>query len=154
MIDLKVIEEGNGGDLELVGKDLATITGLQNMIYLAMFGGNVEASTPSERIPSEQDFSWWGNALFMDGEQEVQFNSLTERTLKTTALTSAGRIKIEEAIKKDLECLNSFAITTVSVTLPTPDRVNINIRIQEPPNQQQKEFVFIWDGTKAELQAA
>jgi hypothetical protein len=33
-MDLKVIEEGNGGELVKTAKDLVVISGLQNMVYL------------------------------------------------------------------------------------------------------------------------
>ena len=69
-------------------KDLVTIEGLQNMVYIALFGGNTEASTPIERIDNELAFDYWGNTLFDLNEPQAQFNSLTERTLTETALNS------------------------------------------------------------------
>jgi len=59
----------------------------------------------------------------------MQFNSLTERTLNTTPLTSAGRPIIENAIKKDLSFLNNV---TVSVVIVSTDRINVTLKIILP----------------------
>ncbi len=149
-MDLEVIESGNGGDLVLKGNDLSFIFGFQNMPYLALFGGNVIASTPVERIPSEQAFDWWGNSL-LPNKPEVQFNSLTERLLNNIAVNSSGRLEIENAVKKDLEFMSTFANVSVDVSIVSTDRVRILVTILEPENLDPKEFQFIWDFTNQEI---
>ncbi len=151
-MDLQVIEnEGNGGELVKTNKDLITIEGLQNMPYIAMFGGNVGASTPTERNENELAFDWWGNNLLHPNQPKVQFNSLTEKRLLEVALDSAGRIQIEEAIKKDLEFMSDFATVSVAASIISTDRIQIAINIQEPDNLEGKTFIFIWDATNQEL---
>lgn len=134
----------------LRGNDLKVTEGFQNMIYLAMFGGNVEASTPVTRLESEQAFDFWGNT-FLTGDRSIQFNSETEMVLRTTALTSSGRLKIEQAVKSDLAFMKSFAEITVVVTISAIDRVDIQINVRELGNLVSREFIFIWDATKQEL---
>lgn len=155
MSDIKLIETGNGGDIELIGKDLAMLEGFGNMIYLALFGGNPQGRSSSaptgKRIPTEQAFDWWGNNLLMPNDLGQQFNSLTEYTLNTTALNSSGRIQIEQAVLKDLAFMKDFATVSVTVTIEHVDRVRITIKLQEPDNIEQKEFQYIWDGTKQDL---
>lgn len=153
-MDIKVIDEGNGGELVKTAKDLVVISGLQNMIYLALFGGNVSASTPVKRLATEQASDWWGNSLFFPDEPGRQFNSLTERTLNSVALTSSGRVRIEEAVKKDLEFMKDFAEVSVSVSIPELDKVMIEVQAQEPDNIEEQAFQFIWDATKGELTEA
>lgn len=150
--DLQIAETLNGGDLRLKGNDLSAILGFQNMPYLALFGGNLESDTPVKRLPTEQDFSFWGNALFHPQQPAAQFNSRTERTLKQTPLTSAGRLIIEEAIKKDLEFMKAFAVVTVNTAIIATNNLRINIGIREPDNLQAREFIFIWDATRGEVQ--
>jgi len=150
-MDLKLIETGNGGDLVKTKKDLQVIEGFENMPYLAMFGGNVDDSTPVTRADNTQAFDWWGNKLFMSEEPVQQFNSLTERTLHQVALNSFGRVQIENAVKKDLEFMKAFAELDVSVSIESDDRLLINIGIQQPDNIQNKDFVFIWDATQGQL---
>lgn len=136
MFDLSVIETLNGGDVQQVGNDLAVVYNIENMIYLGMFGGNVEASTDNTSVQIES-FDYWGNSLLMFNNPSQQFNSLTERTINTTPLTSSGRVLIENAIKKDLEFFKDLGgIVTVSVEIVATDKIKVRIRV-ELNNQQQ-----------------
>lgn len=150
-MDLKLVETGDGGDLVLLGNGLVTIKGFQNMPYLALFGGNPEQSTDGPKDPNEQAFDYWGNNLFYLNNKAQQFNSSFERRCKEVALTSYGRLQLEQAAKNDLAFMNAFAIVSVDVTIVGANRIRIDIKIQEPSNKQATEFVYIWDGTKNEL---
>lgn len=150
-MDVKLVETLNGGDLEFLNRDMATVLGLGNMPYLAMFGGNVGFPTPVTRLESEQAFDWWGNTALMPRQKAIQFNSYTENALKTVSLTSQGRLRIEEAVKKDLQFMAPFAKVSVEVTIIGVDKVKIYIALQEPDNLQAKEFIYIWDGTRLDL---
>jgi len=153
-MDLQLIETGNGGDLFLKGNDLAQVEGFENMIYIALFGGNVAMSTPETRAPNEQCFDWWGNTLLMPNESTQQFNSQTERTLNSVSLTSGNLIYIQNAINADLEFMQPFAKVTVTVTIIGPDKVRLQILVKQPGNLTDKEFLYIWDGTKQDLAGA
>ena len=129
--DIAIIETGNGGDLQLVGNDLAVIRGIENMPYLGMFGGNVEQVTKN-RVAEVQSFDWWGNNLLMPSDQSIQLNSITEKALKTIPVTSSGRVLIENAIKEDLKFLADMgAEVEVVVTIVATDHINIKIRIAQ-----------------------
>jgi len=145
IVDLNIIETGNGGDARLIGRDLYMNAGWENMPYLAMFGGNVEQDTV-ERPEGEQDFSWWGNQLFMPDEKDKQFNSLTERQLMNTQLDSSGRITIEQAILKDLEFMRAFAEISVDTSITGPDRLQIVIKVKRPDQLQEQIYIYLWDG--------
>jgi hypothetical protein len=140
-MDLKVIESGNGGELVKTARDLEVISGLGNMVYLGLFGGNVAASTPSKRLATEQAFDWTGNSLLFPNAPEQQFNSLT----------SSGRVRIEQAVLQDLAFMKPFAEVTASVSIPETDKVVIAVQLQEPNNLQEQEFTFIWDASRNEL---
>jgi hypothetical protein len=149
-MDLAIVETDNGGDFIKKSKDLETIEGFQNMPYLGMFGGNVKASTTNKRLANEQAFDFWGNSL-LKNEVSIQFNSLTERRIFDTPLTSAGRMIIEQAVKEDLKFMQPFAKVAVVVSIIATDKLLIAIRLQEPDNFQQKDFIFLWDATRREL---
>lgn len=149
-MDAEIIETGNGGDLNRKGNDLAMVFSFENMPYLALFGGNKEAVTTT-RLPSEQGFDFWGNAMLWPNDPSIQFNSLTEHTLENTPLTSAGRIIIEEAIKKDLEFMRPFAEVTVTTEIIATDHLRIGIGIRQPDNLQAKEFIYIWENGRLVL---
>lgn len=150
-MDLKLKETFNGGDIVKTTKDFVVIYGLGNMVYLALFGGNVEANTPPFRVESEQNFDWWGNELLLNEDIGMQFNSDTERALITTPLTSAGRAQIQAAVARDLQHMKDFARVAVSVAIVATDVVRLGVRVEEPDNLEAREFVFIWDATRGEL---
>lgn len=153
-MDLQLIETGNSGDLFLKGVDLAQVEGFENMVYIALFGGNVAMSTPEERAPNEMAYDWWGNTVLMPNESTQQFNSQTERTLNTVSLTSGNLIYIQNAVNADLEFMRPFAEVTVTVAIIGPDKVRLDIFVKEPGNLANKEFIYIWDGTKQDLAGA
>lgn len=152
-MDLKMTETNNGGDLIALTNDLALIEGFENMPYLALFGGNVRASTTNKRLENEQAYDWWGNNLLMPNDASLQLNSLTERTLLQVPLTSSGRIQIEQAIKKDLNFMTPFTIVNVTTSIISTDSILIGIQFRKPDNPEKKEFVYIWDATIQELYA-
>lgn len=130
MFDVSVIETLNGGDLQQVGNDLAVVYNIENMIYLGMFGGNIEASTDNNAVQVES-FDYWANSLLMFNNPSQQFNSLTERTINSVPLTSSGRVLIENAIKKDLEFFKDLGgIVTVSVEIVATDKIKVSIRVE------------------------
>lgn len=149
--DLLMQESGDGGDLVLKGNTVTLAHAFQNMPYLGMFGGNVEASTTGPKQPGEQAHDYWGNYLLMSQSPELQFNSNFERSTYTTAISSAGRIQLERAVEEDIEFMTVFSELTVSVSIIDVDRIKIFINIQEPENLQSTDFVYIWDKAKQEL---
>lgn len=151
-MDVQLYETGNGGDLLQNGKDISVINGLLNMPYLGMFGGNVESSTPNKRLSTEQAFDWWGNSVDRN-DKAIQNNSETERSLLTTPLTSAGRIQIEQAVKKDLQFMKELAEIEVKVSIINDDVVQIFVGVKQPNNTQSQNFTYFWDATAQELAA-
>lgn len=150
--DLLLIERGDGGDFKInpTRTDLETVTGFQNMVYLALFGGNVEQST-KQYLAGEQRFDWWGNSTLFRNRQNSQMNSTTERILRDTALNSQGRLIIEQAVKSDLKFMEDFAQVEVFVSLVDVDRVEINVKLIKPNSEADSEITFIWDSTLNEL---
>jgi len=150
-MDLKIIESNDGGDLVKLTNDLSVIFGFENVMYLAMFGGNIKQSTPIVRDLSQQAFDWWGNNLYMPNDIKIQMNSETERALLSYPLTSSGRIYIENAIKVDLQVMSDYVIVTVDSQITGPDRLEILITLVKPTNLQSVTFVYIWNATLQEL---
>lgn len=147
--DIKIYETGNGGDINVLGNDLESVHSFENMPYLAMFAGNVEQSTAQVGEEDEQRFDFWGNAFLIDAAS--QFNSLTERGLITTPITSEGRILIENAVRADLQFMEEFARVNVVVRVISDDKLNIDIGIDQPSNLQNLQFQFIWNAATGEI---
>lgn len=147
MFDFKINETGSGGSIEIKGNDVVGLNGFGNMIYLALFGGNY-ISTPSRRQSNVQALDYWGNNFLLD--PKVQFNSTTERVLSEVALNSDGRLQIEKAANFDLAFMKEFANVSINVEIPELDRVKITVILTQPENPENKDFVFIWDGTRTD----
>lgn len=154
-IDFYITEtDGNGGDLQLANNDIVPVYGLENNIYLALFGGNVEQSTGSQDrilpvnvqnspLVSQQNFDYWANDLLLSNDKTQFFNSQTERVLNSTQLSSVGRVKIENAMKEDLSFLSSNGIVTVDVTIISDDKINAVIKLVIDDNDMMIEINLI-----------
>lgn len=149
--DLHIFESGDGGELALLSGDLVLVESLYQMIYISLFGGNVEASTLGNEIVSEERFDYWANDLVFKNKIDKQFNSQTERTLSEVAINSSGRLIIKSAVEQDLLFLKKIVELTVNIVILSTNRISINIVLQSIDNQSDKQFQFIWDNAKNEI---
>lgn len=135
-IDIAIIETLNGGDAQLKGNDLGVVYGIENMIYLALFGGNLESSTEALTVEKfSKDF--WGNNLFLKDTPNSQFNSLTERTINSVPLTSSGRNQIQNAITEDLKFFSDLGATVeVIVNIISDDKLSVKITVKLNPSSE------------------
>tara|TARA_R110001606_G_scaffold380908_3_gene541727 strand:+ start:1152 stop:1685 length:534 start_codon:yes stop_codon:yes gene_type:complete len=145
-IDVRMFEAGNGGDILLQGNDFVNSLSFEAFPYLGMFGGNPGFPTPKIRKPEEQAFDYWGNSLLFVDTPEEQFNSFTEDALDKVVLNSNGRIKVEQAVKKDLEFMKSFSDIYVNVSILGVRSLSIAVDVVQVENKVSKKFLFIWDG--------
>jgi len=149
--DIHLFESGSGGDFLLMNGDLALSETLFQTVYLALFGGNVEASTVGNEIDSQERVDFWGNDLFFRDEKSKQFNSETERTLNSVTINSSGRLKIKSAVEQDLFFLKNIADLEIEVLILGINKVNIQIKITQIGEQSSRLFQFIWDNAKSEI---
>lgn len=149
--DIRIIESGTGGDVTLRGNDLSSVEGLQNMPYLAWFGGNPDQSTANNRPENVEAFDFWGNFLNESANPQTWFNSLLENALKNTAITTQGIREIETAARKDLDFMRGFANVSVSVSAPMIDRLKIDVILRQLETNEEDIFSYIWSATDQEL---
>lgn len=149
--DLYLIETGNGGDLVVVGNDMKIIDGLENFIYIGLFGGNPGHSTQGAKV-DEQIFDFWGNYLFEPSNRSIWFNSTFEYLLRNLAITTANRIVLEQAILEDLQFMTSFATIQPTVQIVGFDKLKITILVTKINGTLSRELVFLWDATLLELE--
>jgi hypothetical protein len=125
-MDLVLYETGSGGDLLLTGIDLEIAKGLENILYMSMFGGA----------------DWWGNEFL---EPLQQFNSQTGPALLKYALNSSGRLEIEKAINADLQIITTNVPGT-TVTVET--KIVIDNKLSIVITVDGKTFSYLWDPSK------
>lgn len=141
-MDILIYESGNGGDISFKNEDIELTEGLMNQPYLAMFGGNTEASTSGQELQGEERKDWWGNSFLDD---DAKMNSNLERTLNEVSLTSAGRGRIVETAKKDIEFIQPIAEVECNASITGIDKATISVKIN------QITVGFQWNKTKSEL---
>lgn len=149
--DIHLFETGSGGDFAIVNNDLLMGESLYQQIYLALFGGNIEASTKPSYLASEERFDYWGNSLIWKDVKTKQFNSETERTLRNVALNSSGRLSILQAVNNDLDYLKGVVDFTVEVGIESVSRISITVSFSEKTNQQDKVLQMVWNNSKNEV---
>lgn len=149
--DIHLFETGSGGDFAIVNNDLLMGESLYQQIYLALFGGNIEASTKPSYLASEERFDYWGNSLIWKDAKAKQFNSETERTLGNVALNSSGRLSILQAANNDLDYLKGVVDFVVEVGIESVSRISITVSFSEKTNQQDKVLQMVWNNSKNEV---
>jgi len=150
-IDIHLFETGSGGDFAILNNDLLMGESLYQQIYLALFGGNAQASTKPSYIESEERFDYWGNSLIWNEVKTKQFNSETERTIQNVVLNSSGRLAILQAANNDLSYLQAVITFTVEVEIESVDRVRIIVTFTGKTNQQDKVLQLVYDNAKTEI---
>lgn len=149
--DILLYETGSGGDFAIIDDDLAMGESLYQQIFLALFGGNFEASTKISYLDTEERNDYWGNSLVWKNEQSKQFNSETERTIQNNALNSSGRLNILRAVNIDLEYLKSVLVFTADVQIMERDKLRIIVNFTQKTNQQDRVLQMVYDNAKNEV---
>lgn len=149
--DLSLFESGSGGELIIKNNDLVLSELLFQVIYISLFGGNVEASTLGNETPNEERFDFWANSLLFADQPDKQFNSETERVLNNVVLNSSGRLKIQQAVENDLNFLTQIANFTVEIFILEINSLRIKINLTSLTNQNTTSISFIYNNASNEV---
>ena len=152
MADLSIYETFDGGDIAIQGNDLQLVESLFNQPYLGLFGGNLAQITPvdDEDIETLERFDYWGNQLLYRDSPDLQNNSNFEKTLDLVAANSSGLQELTQVGKDDLLFLEEVGEVEFTVSLVDNDTVQVDVLLIEPETSQQRNFVFLWNGTRLE----
>ena len=145
MKDFSIYESGDGGELLIVDDDFNLTEVLFELVYLALFGGNVESITLGNEKDGDVRNDWWANSLLFKNNAAKQMNSLTEKTLRTTALSSAGRIAIQNSVDQDLQFLRQIVDISTEVAIKDKHRVEIYVRLNRYKGKEDVKLQFLWD---------
>lgn len=145
MKDFSIYESGDGGELLIVDDDFNLTEVLFQLVYLALFGGNVESITLGNEKDGDLRNDWWANSLLFKNNAAKQMNSLTEKTLRTTALSSAGRIAIQNSVDQDLQFLRQIVDISTEVAIKDNHRVEIYVRLNRYKGKEDVKLQFLWD---------
>ena len=149
MLNFTLYEDGNGGQLVLRNNEIAQTRSLATLAYLKMFGGNVLEKTKKENNTAELRTDWWANDPVDNSEKWI--NSETEKVLQGIEISSSSRYTIEQAVKNDVESLETFGSVDVFVAFPGPNDIRITITITEPNAKSSSRLNVTWDASKNEI---
>ena len=125
------------------------VNSIINMPFLALFGGNVEQSQPVFRNNGEVLKSWWGNSHGISNE-----NSETERFLRTMVLSTSTPERLKKIVERDLSFLLPYVDVFVEVSIPTVNRVHIDIVLTDKQTGKTTETTYIWDSLMRDFERA
>lgn len=132
MIDFVLYETFSGGSKFFYSKaiDLQTTKSLFTYVYTLMLGGNVNAITSGNEQPREKRYDYWGNAAFYQNSPNKWLNSTFEKAINEIEISSAGRVKLEDALNADLKRLETFGNLTATVQIIATDHIQANIELE------------------------
>ena len=149
--DINLHESGNGGEMAIVSNDLLMGEVLFQQVYLALFGGNLEANTIGNELVSEERFDYWANPLFFAEIPSKQFNSNTERELQKVVLNTAGRLRIIQVVNEDLSYLTILLNYDVDVQFVGTNHIRIIVNFTQKGTQENRVLQMVYDNAKGEL---
>lgn len=149
--DINLHESGSGGEMSIVSNDLLMGESLYMQVYLALFGGNIEANTRGDELINEIRDDWWGNPLFFSETQSKQFNSNTERTLLSVVMNTSGRLSVIQSVNDDLQYLNDLLNFTSEVEFISNNHIRIIVEFSPKGTQENKVLQLIYDNAKNEV---
>lgn len=149
--DINLYESGNGGEMSIVSNDLLMSESLFQQVYLALFGGNIEAVTRGDEVIGQERFDYWANTLFFQDNPVKQFNSETEKFLINMSYTTSNRLKLIELVKSDLSYVSSLVNFSVDVKFESLNRLLIIINFTEKINQEDRVLQLVYDNSKNEI---
>ena len=149
--DINLHESGSGGEMDIVSNDLLMGEVLFQQVYLALFGGNVEANTIGNELVSEERFDYWANPLFFAEIPSKQFNSNTERELQKVVLNTAGRLRIIQVVNEDLSYLTILLNYDVDVQFVGTNLIRIIVNFTQKGSQENRVLQMVYDNAKGEL---
>tara|TARA_R110000796_G_scaffold237188_1_gene357071 strand:- start:703 stop:1263 length:561 start_codon:yes stop_codon:yes gene_type:complete len=138
--DVLLEQLAEDGGIEVIEGLVTMSGGLETAAFLSIFGGNDD---DDGRHDSSQQ--WWGN--FSEPDTSKQYRSETQFLLKGIPLTSGNLRRIEDAATRDLAWFKSEKIAStveVRASVPTVDRLQLDIRIEAFGEESEFRFVENW----------
>lgn len=128
---LKLIDNGEGGELVFENGDFVAEQGIGTPIYLALFGGDKDGG------------NWWGN--FLIEEEYSKFHGDFEKTLRENLITKKGLQNIAQALDERLEVILDLKLVDKFENKITISAKNtLHIEIGAIINQDKELFKFTY----------
>lgn len=126
--DALLLSTPDGGDLKVENDLICMSSGLENSIYLSLFGGNRE----DDATDSTKKNQWWGNELSDTADENLRSRTLSVLLAKPAIPSSINSYK--DAILYDLNWIIKEKLgdtIDISISLGGKNRVDILIEIKK-----------------------
>lgn len=137
--DVFLSQTNDGGEIIVEGGLTKLHSGFETAFYLSLFGGN-EDDDGSENSVNQ----WWGNLTEVES---FKYRSRTQHALDTIPPSSGNLLKIEAAVRTDLQWFIDEAVAnsvTVNVSIPGYNQVLIEGSIDADGNPIDFRFFENW----------
>lgn len=138
--DVLLFQTNDDGEITVTNGIVQMTGSFETAAYLSLFGGN-EDDDGSKDNPQ----TWWGNLGIVDAAEK--YVSETQNLLQAIPATSANLLRIEEAVKRDLQWFLDLSIAssvTVVVSIPALNRLKVVVRIEAQGEESEFTFVENW----------
>ena len=137
----------DNGEIEYTNGLLVMTGGFETAFYLALFGGNQKDSGTQNDINN-----WWGNLVETD--PDLYYRSHTQYLLQTLIPVSGNLVRLEEAVKKDLDVFKRVGAVDemeVVVALIGVRKVQITITVTANGENVELKYIENWKAMSEEL---
>lgn len=141
--DVILKQTPEGGEIIVESGLVAMDGGIVTMVYLCLFGGN-EHDDGRENNPKQ----YWGNRDEVDTSR--QYRSETQHLLRNIATTSGNLLRIEEAMKRDLQVFLDEGIATnleTSASITGINKIQLDVTLLALGEEQTISFTENWKAT-------
>lgn len=138
--DVLVFQTNDDGEIEVINGIVTMTGGFESAAYLSLFGGNEDDAGGADKSKT-----WWANIDEVDPARK--YVSETQNILQSLPATSGNLIKVEDAVKRDLQWFldkNIASSIDVVVTIPQLNRLKIVVTITAIGEESQFEFTENW----------
>lgn len=125
MTDVRIFQTPDGGDIRIENGLFELSDGLEQAVYLSLFGGNEEDSG----LQGDDSKQWWGNLT--ETEPARRYRSETQFLFRSIPAIPANLRRIEDAVGRDLAWMADEVAQGVSIvaSMPGVNQVHIDISV-------------------------
>lgn len=138
--DVLLTQTNDDGEITVVNGLVEMTGGFETAAYLSLFGGNEDDDGSEGNVKT-----WWANLNEVDPVS--RYVSETQNLLQALAATSSNLLRIEEAVKRDLQWFldrNIASSVEVNASIPDLNRIQITVTIEVIGEESQFTFVENW----------
>lgn len=139
--DVRLFNTQDGGEINFVNGHLEMTAGFETMIFLCLFGGNIE----DDGLENNKK-TWWGN-LNIDNPDH-RYISRFQNLARGLPLTSNSLRRLEDAALSDLNVFKTSGIAgevSAVTSIPVRNRLKLTVDVNSPSGESSHvEFLLNW----------